>query len=164
MRIIIIASCLLLLSHLGADAQIRRDNSNVVAASTVLSDKHTAASQRAVVYRNRAQRANRTNARSRLNQELQLTKQANASMRKAREAIAAKEIIRKEKSKLYHEGCGTKYNSYVQHQSYAYDHPTNHQDSILLHRDELVVLLKKKKYHFKLCIDGSSYYVLREAK
>ena len=141
--------------------QVVRAPESVISSATVLSDQHAKQSRRAIVYRNNAQRNHRT-YRTRLNQEMNLTKEANASMRIAREALKAKKIIRKEKSDIMYESCDKKYNSYVQHECYAYNHPTNHMDSILLHRNELTVLLKKKKYHYKVCIDGETYYVLRE--
>lgn len=144
-------------------AQLREDTRSVVTSSTVLSDKHNQQTERTIYYRKKAQK-NKRSSRARLNQELKLTRDANASMRKAREAIAAKEIIRKEKSSVQNESCDKKFNSYVQHQSYAYNHPTNHQDSVLLRRDELIVLLKRKKYHYKICIEGDTYYVLRKGK
>ncbi len=104
----------------------------------------------------------RSNRRA-IKNDLALTKQANASMRDAREQLKNKRLIRKEKIELDVENppCNKEYNSYVQHACYAYNDPEQPQDSVLLEQYEITVLLKNKKKYYKVCLNGEEYYVLK---
>lgn len=102
--------------------------------------------------------------RREIDSELTLRKQANRSLRDAREALARKRFIRKEKSKKKDESCQKAYNAYVQNDCIAYNSKDNPTESFQLWRNELVVLKKQKKDYYELCIIGESFFVFRESE
>ena len=101
-------------------------------------------------------------SRRAINTELGVRRAANSSLRQSREALKRNRFIRKEKTKLKNDYCGKKYNSYVQHECYAYDFYENPRDSVLLQFNELVVLRKTKNDYYLICLGGQEFYVLRD--
>jgi hypothetical protein len=99
-----------------------------------------------------------------INNELELQKRANSSMRQAREQLKNILLIRKEKidTVIDNPNCKKEFNSYVQHECFAFNDPKQPRDSVLLQEYELTVLLKQKKKYYKLCLNGEEYYVLRK--
>lgn len=127
-------------------------------------DPENKSQKRTIHYHRKARASTVSSARLRTNNELNLTKRANSSMKQERERLAQRRIIRKDKSSIKNEDCDKNYNAYVQHECFAFDHPTVHTDSISLNQNELIVLLKTKKYFYRVCLMGETYYVKRESK
>ena len=125
-----------------------------------IADSYAQARTRSVVLR-RAE-ARRFNAPAvAINGEVGTISAANSSLRRSRDALRNSYFIRRERTKLRNNLCQKKYNAFVQKVCYAYDALEVPQDSVLLQKDELVVLRKSKKDYYKICLAGEEYYVRR---
>ncbi len=163
---IILLSCILFLACKAhkVDYQYDTIESDEAAGRVLINDGQYRALNRSVTYLRAADYNLTRTAKGNINNELDLTKEANASLRNARKQLKNKRLIRKEKLDIRVESpnCASDYNSFVQHPCYAYNDPKQPQDSVHLEQYELTVLLKKKKSYYKVCLNGEEYYVLRK--